>query len=1048
MNASFDTLYHDLNEAQKAAVDQIYGPVMVIAGPGTGKTQILAARILNILQKTDASPSNILCLTYTEAGATAMHQRLSQFMGSEAYKVNVHTFHGLCNRVIQENPQRFSKRELRVMDDLERIQLIQDIVDGLPSDSPIKSYADNPAHLRRSLKQLWDIMQSEDLQAETLQQWVRELSDEEAYKLAFPEEVYKRKTGEFQAGDLKRNKYISKHENWIKLTEAASLYPQYQALKKERGVYEFADMIDWVVKAWAEADDLLLDYKEQFQFVLVDEYQDTSGMQNQLLFSLIEDTDLNPNCFVVGDDDQSIYAFQGAEVSNMQHFAKTYREAGTLTTVMLTENYRSSQSILDASRGLIEHNQQRLVNQNPGLSKILSAAGKNKAFAQHAPTVERFTHEFHEACGIAHRIQELKEQGVPLKEIAVLYAQHKHANALLDLLPTLGIDAVQTRSMDALQEPLVQHLLRWLEYLALESEMANAGDHLLYRLLLSPLYQVDPYELNQLSMFLAEQNRHSSGPGQSWRDALAEIAKNKPESPFAQLHRNIEEWIKLCTMGTVPQLLQSLYNQGQFIQFGFQQSSPEWALEVLESFLEFAANQTRRQPFQPLSAFLLTVKLMEENDIRIPIQKRIGTQEGVQLLTAHGSKGLEFDHVFIIRANESSWEKERNRAMPYELSSLLEGHQRKLNHQSAPEEAFEERRRLFFVAMTRARKQLHCSFINQTASGAEKAQKPSVFIFNAFSEVPEDPVVLPLSLNRWAAEQRLRLQSKPRLDAEKLDWIRNRMEGFRYSPSSIHQLLECGIQFYFNRVVRVPSAPNEHAAFGTAIHNALSDWVKNGQEGLWWKAEELVQSFEKEMLYQRHAFSKKQFEKRLDQGRQMLPKYFELRKEEFEAETMVLTEKSLQAVIGGIPVSGKSDKLIFRGNQVSIVDYKTGNARKLGDKSKAPSKLDLEKVPHSHWFQLGVYTLLVNEQTQKDWKAEMAYLEGVLPDEMGEFHRHKIHYTAEHLDWIQAWMQHAVEQVNSLAFLSGCGKCDWCEFAKSSGQSALPSLDEEESMGG
>ncbi|MFZ9970491.1 MAG: UvrD-helicase domain-containing protein, partial [Bacteroidia bacterium] len=317
-------------------------------------------------------------------------------------------------------------------------------------------------------------------------------------------------------------------------------------------MYEFADMIDWVVKAWAEADDLLLDYKEQFQFVLVDEYQDTSGMQNQLLFSLIEDTDLNPNCFVVGDDDQSIYAFQGAEVSNMQHFAKTYREAGTLTTVMLTENYRSSQSILDASRGLIEHNQQRLVNQNPGLSKILSAAGKNKAFAQHAPTVERFTHEFHEACGIAHRIQELKEQGVPLKEIAVLYAQHKHANALLDLLPTLGIDAVQTRSMDALQEPLVQHLLRWLEYLALESEMANAGDHLLYRLLLSPLYQVDPYELNQLSMFLAEQNRHSSGPGQSWRDALAEIAKNKPESAFAQLQRNIEEWIKLCTMGTVP----------------------------------------------------------------------------------------------------------------------------------------------------------------------------------------------------------------------------------------------------------------------------------------------------------------------------------------------------------------------------------------------------------------------------------------------------------------------------------------------------------------
>lgn len=1046
MNASFEELYEKLNLAQKAAVDQIFGPVMVIAGPGTGKTQILAARILNILQKTDAQPSNILCLTYTEAGAAAMHQRLSLFMGSDAYKVNVHTFHGLCNRVIQENPQRFSKRELRVMDDLERVQLIQDIIDELPSDSPIKSYSENPVQLRRGLKQLWDIMQSEQLGPEQIEQWVEALKDQETYKTAFPDEIYKRRTGNFMPGDLKLPKYESKHENWQRLIQASRLFSRYQALKKERGVYEFADMIDWVVEAWAEGGDLLLDYKEQFHFVLVDEYQDTSGQQNQLLFSLIEDEDQQPNCFVVGDDDQSIYAFQGAEVSNMQQFVSKYKQAGTLTTVMLVENYRSSQCILDGSRTLIEHNQQRLVNQSEDLSKILTAAGPNTQYPNTEPQALRFQNEFQEACGIAHSIQQLKEQGVPLKEIAVLYAQHKHANALLDLLPTLGIDAVQTRSMDALSEPIIEHLLQWLEYIASESEQANSADHMVYRLLLSPLYKVSPYELNLLAMELSEHNRSSHNKTKYWRDCLFEAAQVKPDSALALLHKNIEEWIKASTMGTVPQLIQSLYNEGQFISQAFQLGNPEWALEVLESFLEFASNQTRRQPFQRLSDFLATVKTMKENEIRVSIQKRIGTQDGVQLLTAHGSKGLEFDHVFLIRANESSWEKERNRVMPYDLGKLLDGHQRSLQSQSVPEEAFEERRRLFFVAMTRARKQFQCSFIDQSAAGSERAQKPSVFVYQAIETIPEKPVVLPVSLNRWAAEQRLLLQSKPRLEAEKLDWIQNRMAQFRYSPSSLYQLLECGISFYFNRVVRVPSAPIESAAFGTAIHNAFSEWIRSGQAGLWWSEEELVKQFERELFFERHAFSKKQFDKRLEQGRKQLPLYYRAHRAEIESEGLALTEKSLQAVIAGVPVSGKSDKLVFRGNKVTIVDYKTGASKYLTSNSKAPAALDLDKKPKSHWFQLGVYTLLVNAQTQKEWQSEMAILEGVLPDEWGKFNRVKIHYSEEELEWIKAWIEHAKSKVDSLEFLNGCGNCAWCEFAKTSGQSALPQLEDDKNL--
>lgn len=146
---SFETLFNGLNKQQKEAVELLEGPVMVIAGPGTGKTQILATRILNILN-TDTVPENILCLTYTEAGATAMQQRLSQFMGSDAFKVNIHTFHGLCNKVIKDFPEKFSKREMRVMDDLERIDIIQQIIEEIHENSPIKTYSDDAASLKVS----------------------------------------------------------------------------------------------------------------------------------------------------------------------------------------------------------------------------------------------------------------------------------------------------------------------------------------------------------------------------------------------------------------------------------------------------------------------------------------------------------------------------------------------------------------------------------------------------------------------------------------------------------------------------------------------------------------------------------------------------------------------------------------------------------------------------------------------------------------------------------------------------------------------------------
>ena len=388
---SFESLYTSLNTEQKQAVDQLEGPVMVIAGPGTGKTQILATRILNIL-RTDTLPENILCLTYTEAGATAMLQRLSSFMGSDAYKVNIHTFHGLCNQIIKDFPEKFNKREMRVMDDIERVELIQEIIEKIDENSPIKTYNDEATVLQRQLSQVWTLMESEGYSVADFEEWIHYLQDDELFKMQFPELVYKRKFKEFNVGDIKENDRSKLNESWNKLIDAAKLHSQYVSLKKEKGVYEFSDMLNWVNDIMKTDEELKLMIQEKYHYILVDEYQDTSGVQNEILYSLIDYWEENPNCFVVGDDDQSIYAFQGAKVSNMLAFKTKYKL--NLKTIVLTQNYRSTQTILDSSSTLIEHNKSRLVNSIEGLSKNLVSSGENQHFEAVPVKTELFLTNF------------------------------------------------------------------------------------------------------------------------------------------------------------------------------------------------------------------------------------------------------------------------------------------------------------------------------------------------------------------------------------------------------------------------------------------------------------------------------------------------------------------------------------------------------------------------------------------------------------------------------------------------------------------------------
>src|SRR6478609_9222739 len=276
--------YNKLNEQQRKAVDTIEGPVMVIAGPGTGKTQILASRIGKILLETDASPENILCLTYTDAGVVAMRKRLLQFIGPDAYKVNIYTFHAFCNDIIQENLSLFEKTALDPISELEKTELYKQLIDSFPKNHPLKRYRGDVYFEVNNLQSLFSAMKREGWTADFIKQRI------DAYLTDLPtrdEFIYKRKYKEFNAGDLKADKIAEEKERMEKLRAAVEEFDRFQQLMRKKNRYDFDDMINWVIKAFEENKNLLSNYQERFQYILVDEYQDTSGTQNRIVELLI-----------------------------------------------------------------------------------------------------------------------------------------------------------------------------------------------------------------------------------------------------------------------------------------------------------------------------------------------------------------------------------------------------------------------------------------------------------------------------------------------------------------------------------------------------------------------------------------------------------------------------------------------------------------------------------------------------------------------------------------------------------------------------------------
>ena len=1021
-----------LNPRQREAVEHIEGPVLVIAGPGTGKTHILACRIGRILLETDTQPHNMLCLTFTDAAVRAMRQRLVQLIGPEGHRVHIFTFHSFCNQLIQENPELFGSTEKEALSDLERVQIIRHILAELPPEHPLRQGRKNPYFFAPHLKELFKTMKTEHLSPDLI-------SSKAAAYLAqvqsgqLEEFVYKRNTKKNKAGELKQQAIDALKTRMDQLCSAAALYPVYQQKLADAGRYDYDDMILWVLEAFEHHPDLLLRYQEQYHYFLVDEYQDTNGAQNEILQHLISYWEL-PNVFIVGDDDQSIYEFQGARLKNLTDFYERYREG--LKVVVLNENYRSSQVILDAAVDLVSHNQIRVTRRLNELAaeKKLIASNATVATVGVLPQVIRFETRLAEVTALADELASLRNEGFPMEEVAVLYAKHKQVATLQHLLERRGIPFQTRYSTNALDQPLVQNLLLILRYILAEYLKPFSGEPLLVKLMHLPYFNIPPLDLARLAVFLKkDENRDLS-----WREfihspeSLGRVALQSPEA-MLRLSGMLEEMLSEFAGLSLPALVERVINRSGMLASLFAEGSENVRaltlpgreqLTALHAFTAFVKKEAARRPRYTLAGILDAIRDMEAHRIpikvpQLPFEKNPGK---VNLSTAHSAKGLEFDRVYLLDCVDKDWDDTKSSSYQFTFPPNLE--------LSGVTDQVEARRRLFYVAMTRARRYLQMSYAEENEE--EKVLNPSRYLQELLTggRVQEqESDVKPEALLQAMAD--LQKEMHPSLKIIDKDLLRQTLQHFELSITALNTYLRCPLSFYYEQVLKVPVSESEAAVFGQALHKAL-EWafhtMKSDGEFKFPSTDAIVRVFEEQMHRRRASFGKISFEQLSSNGAFWLRQYCNENKNQWPkgAEVEQLISK---VEVRGVPVKGVIDRIDpLTGNSVHLVDYKSGNtdpSRMMAPSANAP-------YGGAYWRQMIFYKLLFDHSPQaKGRKAVSGEISYLVPQN-GKLKTARIDFTPQQVSFVEKLIVDTWQKIQNLEFTSGCGEesCAWCSFLK------------------
>ena len=954
-----------LNPEQKKAVITTEGPVLIIAGAGTGKTRVITARIAHLLaSKKDLKPENILALTFTEKATNEMGQRVSGIIGHKGDDVWVYTFHSFCRKVLADDGSHIGiSGNFKILNDVEKWIFLKRL---LP-EFKLKYYMHqaDPASVISSFSKFISRAKDELILPEEYSSYAEKLRKE-----------FEKSKEKYPADERKARELEVKREE-----EVARIYSIYQRATVKNNMLDFGDLIIYTMKLFNERPNVLGHYREQFKYILVDEFQDTNIAQIELLDVL---AGKRKNICVVGDDDQAIYRFRGASYASFLKFKEKYRN---LVTVTLSQNYRSSKKILSAAGRLISNNGADRYDPGKELWTKNPAGEKVQAIVAYDYTEE--------ARAVADKIEKIYSK-MPDKNysaITVLYRAHSHKELLLNELNARRIPATVVRGAGLFKREEIRDLLSYMRLLDNPDDSVS-----LFRVLTSNAWNLDIEDLIHISGVAVREEKSIYNLLRDL-DVLDGISDDTREK-ISGFMAHIKEFLRTSRREDVAELFRSLLleyvKRTQLISGG----DPEKDRKVvnISALNSFIMRYIKNNSDWSLSAFLDYLDCFIEAGGDRGQENISISENAVQLMTIHAAKGLEFPYVFLISLVRNRFPTiRRKEPIPFPDRLIKE---------KLPSGDFhrEEERRLCYVGATRAQKGLYISSVSNAS------RKQSVFLKEMFTDeamdcgdaaIMEIPLREDLSGRAEVFIDRFRKAEEDKHIAHKLPKPK------KMSFSQISTYLKCPMQYKFAYIYRIPGRKKAFLTFGSVVHSSLEEFFKLVQERKKVSEKTLLD------LYSRH-WTPSGYESRMQEssyrksGKESLQEFFKSNKDILERPPLYL-EKKLDLKIADCVLDVRIDRIdAIGGNNVEIIDYKTG---------KVPSK----KKPNES-LQLDIYAMACRDVLELNPKVLSFYYVG--PNKKVSTTR-----TDKELDKSKETVLEAAGLIKAEEFKPKPGMmCKWCDY--------------------
>lgn len=987
----FKKAYKNLNPAQKLAVDEIEGPVMVIAGPGTGKTQVLTLRIANILLKTQVNPENILALTFSESASFEMRERLSGIIGTPAFRVEISTFHSFTNNIIKNYPDEFPKLlSSESLTEIEQIEIIETLIGSLDLKY-LRPFGEPLYYIKQILAAINDLKKEGISEEKFLTAIKKQKKDfKNIDDLDHEKGVYK--------GEMK-GKYQELEKEIKKIEEFLIVFESYQNVLQKEKKYDFNDMLLEVIKVLESNKSLLLRIQEKYQYILIDEHQDTNAAQNKLVEFLASFYDV-PNLFVVGDEKQAIYRFQGASLENFLYFKKLYPKAKLIN---LQKNYRSHQTILDATGSLIEKN----ISSNilPQKKLLAGRVFKNEKIQVAELSDYNLEYEY-----VASNIERKISKGVNPSEIAVLSRRNIDLIPLAHSLDRVGIKFIITADSDILTDLQIQKVLILLE------AINNPYDESLFiKVMHIDFLNIDPFDIYRLINFVKKEGKNIF--------KLIEEKKliNKLDLQNHKLitgfYSKYKGWVSLNDNIPFDDLFVKVINESGFKKYFLQTQQRYQTLNKLTGLFDEIKLRLKKNPQFNLADFLNLLQTVKKHQVSLRAKVENTWEDGVRLLTVHKSKGLEFEHVFIINCFDGRWGNSKRRGGKIKIPWDYLGQEIKT---VAKFEEIEDERRLFYVGMTRAKREVILTYSKLGLEGKE--QLPSQFLQEINQKFLEKIETSDFN-KKFNKIVLFDLPKLTKIDPKNKKYLQRLFLEKGLSVTGLENFLECPWKYFFRNLVVLPDVKNKYMIFGTVVHSALSSFIKTRN---FKKIDELflVDKF-KEFL-EKEAITEKDKIELLEKGEKALKPFY--------SQIIPTWQQNLQSEMSirgvkfedGIILNGKIDMIEILSNEgaVRVHDFKTG-------KQKTRSQIDgsNEKSKYNYLRQLIFYKILLDMYREGLFRMREGVIDFIEPDDKGRFRSEIFTIKEKDVQDLEKIIKSVANQIINLEFWDqecGVNNCEYC----------------------